>query len=146
MARRERRKRARAGPGRGGPHTTPQMRVSTTKVFSKWRMALQFLAPRLLIPEREQRNLSEDCVPAQCRLGCKGKQTGNLSGTTGPRDPAAGRWEEEAAPGVIPRPTERQCPEGVRAQLCYLPCCVASGVLLNLSVPPFPHLSKGQRE
>lgn len=54
---------------------------------------------------------------------------------------------------MTPRLTRRQCTEGVRelkswsqtAQLWHLPCCVTSGVSLNLSVPPFPHLLRGSK-
>lgn len=52
-----------------------------------------------------------------------------------------------------PRLTQGQCTEGTReleswsqaAQLCPLPCCVTSGVFLNLSAPPLPHLSRGTK-
>lgn len=54
-----------------GPHTSQQTRVSTTKVFSKWRMALQRLAARLVMPGKER----ED--PVRCR--CRGKEGISLS-------------------------------------------------------------------
>lgn len=139
----EKRKRAGAGPGGGGPHTTPQMRVSTTKVFSKWRMALQFLAPRLLIPGREQRNLGEACVRAQCRLGLQRQSDWEPERDRRTSGPRGGEWVEGAAQEMTPRLPERQCTEGVRALLCHLPCCDLGVGLLNLSGPPFPHLSKG---
>lgn len=54
---------------------------------------------------------------------------------------------------MTPRLTQRQCTDGVRelkswsqtARLCHLPRCVTLGALLNLSVPPFPHLSRGSK-
>lgn len=52
-----------------------------------------------------------------------------------------------------PRLIQEPCTEGMReleswsqaAQLCPLSCCVISGVFLNLSVLPLPHLSRGTK-
>lgn len=109
----------------GRPHTTPQMSVSTTNVFSKWRMALQFLAPRLLIPGgKEKKSPSQACIqsPSERNPGTwQGRLGGDLGGDTQKQ-----HYNVEGAPWSGP-----YC-------ACPVPALKPSGCYFSQSVPQFP--------